>query len=252
MGIKYSFTREIRTELIDVDKVFKENLLPWWDDVYNYIKMLNEDFTWNQLPPLVYIVYRYLGLDRSISISMTNIFKTLYLANSIHFLVKDDKEGQKYDQDLQFAILIGDYMFGRMLKLLVEAGADKLVGLFAVMMAEINEGRVMERKLQADNKEVLQKTRGSMYATAFETAGQLSGMKGILLENCRQLGLNLGMSIELMNCDISREEVLLYIHEAERNYKILNQYQRMVNSNLEAVINEVHSLLCNIDKVAVV
>jgi hypothetical protein len=91
-----------------------------------------------------------------------------------------------------------------------------------------------------------------MYATAFETAGQLSGMKGILLENCRQLGLNLGMSIELMNCDISREEVLLYIHEAERNYKILNQYQRMVNSNLEAVINEVHSLLCNIDKVAVV
>ncbi|MDD2510432.1 MAG: polyprenyl synthetase family protein [Syntrophomonas sp.] len=253
MGTKYSFARELRTELIDVDKVFKQNLLPWWDDIYSYIKLLDDDLTWNQLPPLVYIVYQYLGLDRSISISMTNIFKTLYLANSIHGRVTDDEEGQKYDRELQFSILIGDYMFGRMLKLLVEAGADKLVGHFAGMMAEINEGRVMEWKLQADHKDVLLKTRGSLYATAFETAAQLSGMSGMLLQNCRQLGLNLGMSIELMSCDIAREEVLVYIHEAERNFKIINQqHQRRANSSMESAINEIHLLLCNIDNVAVV
>ncbi len=246
------FSRELRAELMDVDRAFKENLLPCWDDISRYVKMLDDDFTWGQFPPLVYIVYKCLGINKALSIDMTNIFKTIFLANSIHALVKDDEEGQKHNQDLQFAILIGDYMLGRMLKLLVEAEADQLVGQFASMMVEINEGRVIDRKLQADHREVLQKTHGSMYATAFATAGTLAGMSGMIWENCKQLGFNLGMAIELLNIAAAEEEAQLYIHGAERNYKTLKEHWRLENNFLEAIIDEIHLPLCRTGSLAVV
>lgn len=252
MIMKNTLGRELRAELIEVDQVFKEKLLPCWGEINRYIKILEDDPTWHQLPPLIYMAYKSLGLDRKISVSMTNIFKTIYLANSIHSLIKDDEEGQKHDQELQFSILIGDYIFGRMLKLLVEAGADNLVGHFAIMMAEINEGQIMKWKLGVGQREVLRKTHGSIYATAFETAGCLSGMSDIFLGNYRQLGLNLGMAMELINCNILRQEALVHIHQAKGNYKVLNQHRLIENNNWGLVINEICLLLSdNLGKTAV-
>ena len=109
------FTRDLKTELADLEQVFKHSLLPWWDNIDNYVKKLQNDLTWVILPPAVMSIYQYTGHSRQLSISMSSIFRNCYLAHRIHGLVKDDEEGQQYDQDLQFNILLGDYISGRVL-----------------------------------------------------------------------------------------------------------------------------------------
>ncbi|MDD2619499.1 MAG: hypothetical protein PHC92_02345 [Syntrophomonadaceae bacterium] len=250
--MKYIFARDFRTEILELDVVFKNSLLPWWEDISGYIRRFENDTTWNMLPLVVLGVYKFNGLDRQISIAMANIFKTLYLANSIHALVKDDKEGQEYNRELQFSILIGDYISGRMLKLLVEAHADSLVGIFADMMAEISEGMVLQHKYSITNIETVEKTRGPLYARAFETAAYLAGFEKGNQVKYRQMGLALGMSMELLAYDSLHKEVHNYIHETEQIFKVIKQQNNTSNSTLEKVMTKLHGLLCNIDESAVV
>lgn len=250
--MKQIFARDFRTEILELDVVFKNSLLPWWEDISEYVKKLDDDITWNMLPLVVLGIYRFNGLDRQISIAMANIFKTLYLANSIHALVKDDNEGQEHNQKLQFSILLGDYIFGRMLKLLVEAKADHLVGVFAHMMAEINEGMVLQHKYNIDHLEVVEKTRGPLYMRAFETAAQLSGSNEENQERYRQMGLALGMSIELLAFDFLNQELHDYVHRTEQIFKVIKQQKNSSNSTLEKVISKLHGLLYNINGFAVV
>lgn len=250
--MKQIFARDFRTEILELDVIFKNSLLPWWEDLSEYIKQLEDDTTWNMLPLVVLGIYRFNGLDRQISIAMANIFKTLYLANSIHALVKDDKEGQEHNQQLQFSILLGDYIFGRMLKLLVQAQADHLVGIFAHMMAEINEGMVLQHKYQIEHLEALKRTRGPLYMRAFETAAQLTGMDAENQERYRQMGLALGMSIELLAFDNLHQQMHNYMHETEQIFKEIKLQSNTSNSTLEKVITKLHGLLCNIDGFAVV
>ncbi|MEN6350480.1 MAG: hypothetical protein ABFD08_13930 [Syntrophomonas sp.] len=247
-----ALSREFKNDLHDLDIVFKESLLPWWDDINGYIKELENDVTWTTLPLMTMGVYSFLGLDRKISVSMANIFRTLFFANYIHALVKDDNEGQEYNRELQFSILIGDYIFGRMLKLLVEAEADSLVGIFAEMMGEINEGMILKHKYGADCRQVLSKTRAPLYARAFETAARLASLGGELENIYRQLGFALGMCIELPPYESRAAEIQNYIHEGEKIFSQLQQKNGAKNNSLGKMIAELHCLFCSVDEFAVV
>ncbi len=250
--MKLTLTRDLKTELIEVDKTFINNLLPWCNGVYGYLNELGSDITWNILPALVLSIYKYLGINRQLSISMANIFKMFYFAQSIHGLIKDDKEGQKHNQQLQFNILIGDYIYGCVLKLLLEVNADKFLSIFSEMIGEINEGMVIQYKLRANDFNILEKTKAPFYSTAFLTAAEFSGIKHEKKDLYRQLGHNLGMSIEMLNCGSFKRDVQVYINESERLFQHLNQENNVVNSSLEKVVKELQWISCSMDEVAII
>lgn len=196
--MKYVFSRDMHADLWSVDRMFQHSLDSWWDELITDINEMEGDPTFNVLPAATVIAYRNLGLGKELSVAMANIFKTLYFASYIHATVKDCEEGQEHDQRLQFTILIGDYIFGRILKLLLEAEADNLLDDFSQMMCEISEGMMLEFKTDSSVEVVLQKTRGSLYSTAFLTAARMARLDKEQTRNYEEIGYHLGLALELM------------------------------------------------------
>ncbi|MEA1961044.1 MAG: hypothetical protein U9N81_07175 [Bacillota bacterium] len=232
----FLFTGDMKADLKEVNQAFHESLKPWWDELSVYLERVKQDLTFNLLPAVTIVAYRQVGLSRETTIAMANLFKTIYFANWIHGLVKDEEEGQKYHQPLQFTILIGDYISGRILKLLLEAGASHLLEDFSKMMCSINEGLVIEHKLNGENLVVLDKTRGSLYATVFRTAGELAGLNWHVLNIYEELGHNLGMAMELTFC--MQGQAKDFIGKTESLFERFSAQQKYVDQPLLGLIHE--------------
>jgi geranylgeranyl pyrophosphate synthase len=190
-------TREMKQDLQEVDQAFESSLAPWWNEIELYMPRINEDPGMKILPAIVLAAYKSIGLSRELALQMANLFKILLLANRIHLLIQDDEEGQQHNQDLQFVILIGDYIFGKVLRLLLDTDAERLLDMFAVMIGDINEGHIMQFKLNGTREEVLAKTRAPLYQNAFGSAAQLDGWPEEKAELYGGVGRDLGMALEL-------------------------------------------------------
>jgi len=246
----YNFTREVATELAEVDACFKNALLFWWDDIKPYISPLDDDITWNYLPAIAISAYQNLDLDRNLCISMTNMLKTFYFAQSIHGVVKDDEEGQIYNQDFQFTILIGDYIFGRALKLLLEAEGEEFVEHYSQMMCEINEGMMLKYKYRGNAIKALEKTTGSLYAIAFYTAGRLAKIDEEACNLYRDVGFHLGMALELYETgemNISKG----YLHKCEQQLTNFSLLYKGSLQGLIRVIKEIKDVISPVEKAVV-
>jgi geranylgeranyl pyrophosphate synthase len=233
------FARELQIDLHEVDELFKKSLLPWWDDIANYVYKMTDDKSFNMLPAVVLAAYRKLGIERDLSLKMANMFKTMHLASRIHVLVKDDEEGQKVNQEMQFTILIGDYIFGKVLSLLYEYKVDMLLNIFATMICDINEGLIVEYKLDGSPDDVLARTKAPLYSSAFLTAAELAGLSQEKKDTYGLIGHNLGMALELKY--IHGQNGLGYLEQAEQ---LLAQFPRGFTADdpvLENIMRESHN-----------
>ncbi|MGI5920825.1 MAG: hypothetical protein ACOX6I_03735 [Syntrophomonadaceae bacterium] len=250
--MKFLFSSEINSDLVSVDKLFKQSLFNWWDDICVYHNRIKDEFTWKVLPAVVLQVYRYFGLNHRTAIALANIFRTIYFSNCIHELIRDDDDGQQYNNDMQFTILIGDYIFGRVLKLLVESDVSCLLSTFSSMMCELDEGMILQYKLKADRNQVIKKSKAPLYAAVFDTAAQLSGLGEDSRRAYRKLGYNLGMSLELSNHACSRQEARDYIHKTELILEMVKDSHNTPDSILHKVTRNLHANICGLENVAVV
>ncbi len=246
----FQFTRDLSTELLDVDGLFKKSILPWWQEIEIYMELIRLDHTWRTLPAVVFSIYRGTGFNREFCISMANIFKVLYLSVFIHELIKDDEEGQEFNQDMQFSILIGDFMFGRILALLIEAGADRLLPIFSDMICEINEGMVKRYKLGGNQEEFIENTRASFYKTAFLTAAYYAGKNMEEQECFKEAGYKLGLALEFLKDEVLREEALSYLGDSEE--LLSSQQGSMISTSMGPIYEEMRSFLTASNKLAVV
>jgi hypothetical protein len=213
--MEFIFTRETKAALLDVDDLFKSSLSPWWDEIDIYVRKMDGDLSFQLLPAMVISAYGFLGLENKLSIQMANLYKTIDFANKIHVMVKDEEEGQEHNQELQFTILIGDYIFGKVFSLLLETRADKLLDSFAAMICEINEGLIVEYKLGGKLQEVLARTRAPLYKNAFRSAAQLAELAPEITGMYGDLGHNLGMALELMYVHGQKQDAGDYIIKAQ-------------------------------------
>lgn len=241
-----------KRESIDIDREIKNTLHAWWDDLHIYVNSLDDDSTWHNIPLLVTSIYKYVGIEAWRFIPMGSIFKMVYLANKIHALVRDEDEDQKYNRELQFNILIGDYIFGCILKKLNKLKADNLLLFFSVMICEINEGMIMKHRLGSAENEVIKKTKASIYTTAFSTAAELANSEDREKELFAQLGYNMGMAIELMNDKQQIKEVFKHVDLCEDLFGEINSRRNIANSRLERVLKELHCSVYGIEKAVVV
>ncbi len=249
--MNFAFSRELELEMYAIEDRFQKSLQPWWDDLGDLLGSLQSDRSFEIIPAVTVLAYKYLDMDNELRLAMANLFKTLYFANRIHTLVRDSEEGQLHNQDMQFTILIGDYIFGRVLKLLLEAGADQLLDDFADMISQINEGSVIKHKLNENMQEVLRQTSAPFYATAFVTAAKMKGLNGVELKLYEELGFNLGMALELIMSG-HRREALSYI---EQTHASMNRFKALtgnLNTSLDKLVQELLAVVPCYDSAAVV
>lgn len=240
--MNFAFTRELEVEINEMDKLFKRSLQPWWGNMSFLTARLQGDLSFQLMPQVAVLAYKFLDMDRETTISMANMFKTVYFASKIHIMIKDSEEGQIQNQELQFTILIGDYIFGRVLKLLLEAGADQLLDDFSQMMSQINEGLVIKYKLNGRLQDVLLKSSVPLYAAAFKTAAKLKGLNQREIKMAEQIGQNLGMALELV---IAGEgaEALAYLDRTDAALRDFNALTGKGNTSLDKLLQELHNML---------
>ncbi len=214
----------LRGDAEAIDRHFAVLLERWGERLHPYRSAVSGDFTFACLPLLVNKAFRFLGNDTDLSLAMANIFKTVYFANTINQTLRDDAEGQQHDQEMQFSILISDYIFGWVLKKLVECNAAWLLDKFAGMMAEINEGFILKHCRGAGEDIVREKTRIPLYATAFYAAGRTAGCEPESALAYSRIGSELGMVMELYAANDARySEHLLQADAMLQNLNIRNR-----------------------------
>lgn len=237
----FVLTEEIETDVREMEIEFRKNLQPWWDELSVYLPKPGEDMGFQMLPVMVIQAYRWIGHERKLAVRMANLFRTINFANLIHLRIHDSGEGQQHNQDLQFTILIGDYIFGLVLRLLLETNAERLLDQFSAMICNINEGFVMQYNLGADLEESLNKTRVPFYTNAFSSAAELKEWSPQDNQLYSNLGQNLGMALELIYVHDKRDRGLFYLDKAESLYKQLSQTRFTSNNDLETVFNAIRA-----------
>ncbi len=219
--MNFAFTRSLAEEIREVDAMCQESLQIWWDDLAGLRECLQNDRSFQLMPAVVVLAYKYLDSDRRLTVDMAGLFKTLYFADLIHNQVMDEEEGQLNDQNLQFTILIGDYIFGRVLKLLLKIGAVQVLDNLALMICRINEGLVMQYKLGAEQLEVIKRGNAAIYETAFVTAARLKMLDQEATRLYGRLGFNIGVALESLIAG-NTDQALPYI---ETSAELLAQFK---------------------------
>lgn len=237
-----SVAREFHNEKDELDRVFKSTLGTWRNSTHIYYEEIKQDATWNILPGVIYAAYYLLGCENSFT-NYANIFRTAYFAHYIHTRVKDAEEGQVYNQEMQFCILIGDYFFGRLLKLLVKADNREILMPFAGMICSMNEGMIIKHSGDAEYKYVIEKTKAVIYATAFLSAAILAGKDAPFKELYRKLGFNIGMMIELSNGIDQQGRIMEYLYATEKIFKQIGEKNRGRSNLVEKIISEARNSL---------
>lgn len=248
--MNFAFTRELEVELNNIDIMFQKSLQPWWEDLTSLRERLQGDITLQLMPAVVVLAYQYLDSDEKLSISMASLFKIIYFANLVHNQVKDEEEGQLNNQDLQFTILIGDYIFGRVLKLLLEVGAVQVLDSLALMICQINEGLVIEHKLGEKQPEILKSGTASIYATAFLTAARLKGLTQEAIKLYEQLGFTIGMALELLVAGMSTQ-AQRYIEQSADVIAEFKVAAGFTNGGLDKLLQDLRQEPASVNAVAV-
>jgi len=232
---------EVRDELLASKVLMDKNLGPWPLEIVSFFRELENDLHWQMLPEVTALVYRGLKVGFRCTVYMATIFRLAYLANYIHDMVRDDDEGQIHDRRLQFNILIGDYLFGRVLKLLSENDSQYLASTFAEMIVEINEGRVM-RKMRGGNKkdlEIIAKEKASLYKNAFLTASMVANLPTAEQVIYQEIGNKLGLALGIESEKIPYVSSLSYLDEARSLLLLTSDASKDSLRLIDRLINEI-------------
>ncbi len=216
--------RDITQDLKEVDRMVRVRLSPWWKRIQSHVAQAAAEPTWEHLPAAVLAIYRYLGQQPGYSLNMAAVFKMTHLASVIHESVGDDEEGQAYNQDMQFSILIGDYIFGSILKMLVEMDADHLLEVFADTIGQMNEGLVMKYRMNSAPEQVVARTRASLYQAAFTTAARLRGVSNDAIIWYAKFGFHVGMALEgHAPSNLETENAMKHCQKSQELFPLINQ-----------------------------
>lgn len=249
--MNWGFTRGLQEDMLQVEASFKTSLNPWWAEVEGYYEQLQDDDTFVMLPALALAVYRNMGHDLSTSITLATIVKLIYFSNTIHEKVKDDEEGQKPDQDLQFSILIGDYMLGQVLNILIDKRLDTLLGLFSGMMAEVNQGLIEKYKMNLDWQEGIIKSRLPIYRIVFASAARLARAGLQEEERLAYLGYHAGMTVELCKESGFHEAARSHAQQAEKIFLQVRN-DNVYCDYLYNILRGFNEVLCTADQAAAI
>ncbi|MDH7480305.1 MAG: hypothetical protein QHH02_09865, partial [Syntrophomonadaceae bacterium] len=138
------------------------------------------------------------------AIGMASIFQLVYLAAEVHGRIVDEdpQSENRYLFSHYFPVLIGDYIYGKLLRRLCEIGCSQRVAQLASVICDMNAGGLKRKELlEGDNRSdastlaALELEYGSLYNEAARVGIWLSGGNDRLEEDFGRIGFAIGMSL---------------------------------------------------------
>lgn len=224
---------QLQEEITRMNRYMIECTNKWRTELAPIMHSLHNNRHWQALPYHTMALNRTLGSSVDDAARMGTIFRLFVLSDHIHSLVRDDSEGQIYDESLQFHILIGDLLYGSALGLLCQRGWDSLMPVLANMIVAINEGHTLALvEPTGDPFKLASLEWGSYYRTAFRAAGLVNNLHPDLIEHLDAIGLDLGLS--MINSDTSSVNARAYFNRFQEgingllsNLSVNHNYQRL-------------------------
>lgn len=230
------FAEQYDEDLFLLQKELEAALYSWWNETEDKYNAAKDDFTFKMLPVFSLALDDYLCIDHDASFSLANIVRIYYFGQYVHETVADDDEIIKNEKDFQFSILLGDYIQGKVLQLLSEAGLDMLLKIFSDMIADLNEGLVEKYRGQGDYIDVLSKTKRPYYSALTLSAAMIAQQSEERKIMFKDLGVYFGMAAELIAHGQFLEKADWYIFQCEAIFAQINKNSSYINSSLEQAI----------------
>ncbi|NPV26341.1 MAG: hypothetical protein HPY81_02555 [Firmicutes bacterium] len=219
----------LRPELLLVKQRMNKELQLKTGPVSNFLELDLDTTPLLVLPALVILSARAYGYTHPRVTCMAGVVQMMFLAASIHNEVPDDGERLNGDplvadrERSQFSVLIGDYIYGKVLRLLCEADCVEMLPWLAGVICEMNEAAMV--RLQAEKTgrinleiqlEILRREFAVLFGAACRIGAILAGAADEQILNLIRVGENLGMVLGIRERQLDGQLLAQYIEEARR------------------------------------
>lgn|GEM_PF-507063 len=164
------------------------------------------------LPSLVILSARFSGDINNRVISMAAAMELAYLAQQIHNRIgeEDQPAAEPPGSGPQLPVLVGDYIFGKFLLYVCEAGCLEFLPVLADIVCQMNEGGVIRKDVLESGQgstlttlRVIKKETALLFAESCRIGATIGGASADFVATLREFGLQLGMAV---GCHQFRQE----------------------------------------------
>ena len=145
-------------------------------------------------------------------IHLATVVEFIHTATLLHDDVIDDSDQRRGRPtanklwDNKSSVLVGDFLFARAFQLMVETGSIEILDSLSNASAEISESEVLQmslsQNLAATQEQYMQVIRGktaTLFASACEVGGLISGAKNNQVKALQLYGEALGISFQMVD-----------------------------------------------------
>lgn len=159
---------------------------------------------WQIIPALVTGVGRIYNFCGERVITLAVIIQLIYLAGSVHVGVADEGWSPARDPDnVQWPVLLGDYLYSRFFVLACEAGVTEVIGPLAEVVCSSNEARLQCRRQNPSVDRLCSLVKADtayLFGAACRLTGQLAAAPPGDLACLERFGFSFGMGYGLQKC----------------------------------------------------
>ncbi len=223
----------------EYDRILAECLRPLGDRIQGFRVDVQNAFHWTAVPATVIAINSHFDVNMRISSRLAVVFSLLYLADYMHYSVKDTDQYSDDYESAQFAILMGDYLFGRAVELLSDVNGHVILPHFSELISQINEGHTMIKAgSYANDLGVIAREKASFYRFAFLTAAVMADCPQTECSVYEEMGQNLGMAVALSANGLVAESQT-YLHELENLWRLVPKRHGGASLALRSFLTEI-------------
>ncbi|MFT7616825.1 MAG: octaprenyl-diphosphate synthase [Planctomycetota bacterium] len=163
-------------------------------------------------PALVFIIGGMCGETNDKHVRLGAVVELIHMATLVHDDVLDRATVRRNHESVNIrwnnkdAILLGDIMFARAIRLLVTIGNMRALDLLTGAVSTICEGEIQQNQLSGDfsvdfatYEQIIQRKTASLYAAGCELAALLGGAREELVAGFSEFGMSLGTAFQIID-----------------------------------------------------
>ncbi|WP_051688197.1 polyprenyl synthetase family protein [Desulfofalx alkaliphila] len=185
-------------------------------------------------PAVVVLSAKVFDYKKEPTITFASIIQLIYMGTKAHAHITEMDTQPGIDLDprdgCQYPVLVGDYLYGKTFRLLVDTGLVRYLGPLAEMICHISEGCTLQCQLANANVtaasdyalEIVRKETAELFGRCSSIAADINGAAKEQIEQMYDFGVNFGCGYGLLQRgNASQEEINIYFNRALETLKSL-------------------------------
>ncbi len=219
-GIEQSY-RLVKPQMEALDGLLEELLSADVGCVDDMLKYAGRYSGKRLRPALIFLIAEMCGGAGEAHVRLGAVVELIHMATLVHDDVLDRATTRRNHDSVNIrwnnkdAILLGDIMFARAIRLLVTIGNMRALDRLTGAVSTICEGEIQQNQLSGDPevdfetyRQIIERKTASLYAAGCELAALLAGADESLVQAFENFGMSLGTAFQIIDdcLDLTGEE----------------------------------------------